>query len=99
MHIKFIERILENGNYEITIKEGKETLKKAIEGKYIFPEKLILTKEQKEENKVGLKDILTGAFCMQEFPNMSFEVENEKGEKISDYSKSLFDGVGGEAHA
>lgn len=95
MHIVFVERVLDNGNYEVTIKEGREALKKAIADKYVFPEKMILTREQKEENKDGLMDILTGAFCMQEFQDMSFEVRNEKGEKISDYSKSLFDDLRG----
>lgn len=98
MHIVFFEKILENGNFEITIKEGRETLKNAIGSKYVFPEKLVLTAEQKEENKDGLKDILTGAFCMQDFQDATFEVVNEKGEKIKDYYRSLFEGIG-EGHA
>jgi len=64
MHVGFVEKTLEDGRFEVSIVEGQEELKTAIAGKYVFPEKLILTAQQKEENKEGLRDILTGAFCL-----------------------------------
>ena len=93
MHIEFLERVLDDGRIEISIIKGKEALRKAIGGKYVFPEKLILTKEQKMENRDALKDLLTGAFCLQEFKDVTFTVKNEKGELIDDYYRSLFDDI------
>lgn len=93
MHITFVERVLADGSFEISIVEGSKELKKAISGEYTFPKQLILTKEQKEENKDGLKDLLTGAFCIQDIENVTFTVTNEKGAVIDDYSKSLYDDI------
>ena len=93
MHITFVERVLADGSFEISIVEGSKELKKAISGEYTFPKQLILTKEQKEENKDGLKDLLTGAFCRQDMENVTFTVTNEKGAVIDDYSKSLYDDI------
>jgi hypothetical protein len=99
MHITFVEKVLADGNFEISIVEGSKELKKAISGEYTFPKKLILTKEQKKENKDGLKDLLTGAFCIQDIENVTFTVTNEKGSVIDDYSKSLYDDVGTSGNA
>lgn len=95
MHIVFLERVLDDGRYEITIRKGKEELKRALGRKYVFPEKLVLTKQQRDENSDCLKDLLTGAFCLQEFENVTFVVKDENGETIEDYYKSLFDDIGG----
>jgi hypothetical protein len=94
MHIVFVEKVLADGSYEIHIAEGSEDLKKVISSEFVFPEKLVLTKEQKEQNKEGLRDLLSGAFCFQGMPSVSFTVKNEKGEKIDDYSSSLYDSIG-----
>ena len=94
MHVGFVERVLEDGRFEVSIVEGREELKAAIAGKFVFPEKLILTAQQREENKDGLRDILTGAFCLQGIKDVIFTVRNEKGEPIKDYSKSLYDQIG-----
>lgn len=94
MHIVFLEKKLADGRFEITIRQGREELKRAIGRKYTFPEKLILTKQQREENKDCLKDILTGAFCLQDFENVTFAVKNEKGDVVDDYYRSLFDDIG-----
>ena len=94
MHVGFVEKTLEDGRFEVSIVEGQEELKTAIAGKYVFPEKLILTAQQKEENKEGLRDILTGAFCLQGIKDVTFTVKNEKGDTIDDYSKSLYDKIG-----
>jgi hypothetical protein len=91
MNLVFLEKVNEEGSFEITLKEGADELKKVIDGKFVFPEKLILTAEQKEENKEGLRDLLTGAFCFQEIGGISFTVVNEKGDLIADYMKSLYD--------
>ena len=91
MHLVFLERVLEDGSFEITLKEGAEGLKKVIDAKFVFPKKLVLTAEQKEENKEGLRDLLTGAFCFQEIAGISFTVVNEKGELVPDYMMSLYD--------
>ena len=99
MHITFVEKVLANGDYEISIVEGSKELKKAIAGEFTFPKKLILTKQQKEENKDGLKDLLTGAFCIQDKENVTFTVKNEKGAVIDDYSKSLYDEIGTSGNA
>jgi hypothetical protein len=95
MHLVIVEKTLANGNVELTIKEGAEELKKAIAGKFVFPQKLVLTADQKLENKAGLRDILTGAFCIQDIPGATFTVINENGDEISDYKRSLYDGIGG----
>ncbi len=94
MNIVFVERVLADGRYEISIAEGSKDLEKAITGEFIFPKKLILTKEQKEQNKEGLRDLLTGAFCLQGLENVTFTVKNDKGEEIDDYSRSLYDSIG-----
>lgn len=94
MHIVFLERILEDGRYEISIRKGREELRNAIGRKYTFPEKLVLTREQREENKDCLKDILTGAFCIQELENVTYEVKNVNGEILQEYYRSLYDDVG-----
>jgi hypothetical protein len=94
MHIVFVERVLADGRYEISIVEGSKDLEKAIAGEFTFPKKLILTKEQKKQNKEGLKDLLTGAFCLQGLKNVTFTVKNDKGEEIDDYSRSLYDSIG-----
>ncbi len=99
MHITFVEKVLADGRYEISIVEGSEELEKAIAGEFTFPEKLILTKQQKEDNKDGLKDLLTGAFCIQDKANATFTVTNEKGVVIDDYSKSLYDDIGTSGNA
>ena len=91
MHVEFVEKVLENGNFEVSIVKGAEELEKAIAGQFVMPKKLILTKEQKEENKDGLRDLLTGAFCLQGIKDVSFNVKNEKGQAIDDYSRSLYD--------
>ncbi|MBE9532354.1 MAG: hypothetical protein IME98_06060 [Proteobacteria bacterium] len=91
MNLLFLERVNEDGNFEVTITEGAEELKGVIEKSYVFPEKLVLTAEQREENKEGLRDLLTGAFCFQEIAGISFRVVNEKGELIPDYMRSLYD--------
>jgi len=91
MHVVFVEKELKDGSFEITIAEGAKELKTAIAGEYVFPEKLILTKEQKEENRDGLKDILTGAFCLQDIKGSTFTVKNEKDEILGDYNRSLYD--------
>lgn len=91
MHLVFLERVTEDGSFEITIKEGAEGLKKVIDAKFVFPKKLVLTAEQKEENKEGLRDLLTGAFCFQEIAGISFTVVNEKNELVPDYMMSLYD--------
>ncbi len=91
MNLVFLEKVNEDGSVEITIKEGAEGLRKVIDDKFVFPEKLVLTAEQKEENKEGLRDLLTGAFCFQEIGGVSFTVVNDKGELIADYMRSLYD--------
>ncbi len=93
MHLVFLERIDENGNFEITIKEGAEGLKEVIDDKFVFPQKLVLTAEQKEENKEGLRDLLTGAFCFQEIGGVSFTVVNEDDVLVPDYMRSLYDDI------
>ncbi|MBE9505067.1 MAG: hypothetical protein IME96_12930 [Proteobacteria bacterium] len=90
MHIEFVEKINTDGNFEITIEKGSEGLKKEIAGKYTFPQKLILTKVQREENKDGLMDILTGAFCLQEIQDVTFIVRDEQGEPVDEYNNSLY---------
>ncbi|MEE8575344.1 MAG: hypothetical protein V3T30_08020 [Thermodesulfobacteriota bacterium] len=95
MHLVFLERVNEDGNFELTIKEGADELKEAIAGKFVFPQKMILTAAQKTENSAGLKDLLTGAFCIQEMPDVSFEVLNEEGDEIDDYKRSMYEGIGG----
>ena len=82
---------MENGDFEVTITSGAKELETAIAGEFVMPKKLILTKEQKEENKDGLRDLLTGAFCLQGIQDVSFNVKNEEGHAIQDYSKSLYD--------
>lgn len=91
MNLVFLERVNEDGNFEVTITEGAEELKGVIDKSFVFPEKLVLTVEQREENKEGLRDLLTGAFCFQEIGGISFKVLNESGELISDYMRSLYD--------
>ncbi len=93
MHIMFVEKVLADGSCEISIVEGSKELKKVIAGEFTVPKKLILTKQQKEENKDGLKDLLTGAFCIQDKENVTFTVTDEKGAVIDDYSKSLYDDI------
>lgn len=97
MHLVFLEKELDDGKFEITIKKGREELKRVLGRRYefSFPEKLVLTKEQKIENRDCLKDILTGAFCLQELENVTYVVKNENGEPLDDYSKSLYDDIGG----
>ncbi len=94
MHIVFLERVLSDGKFEITIRQGGEELKREIGRKYTFPEKLVLTKEQREDNKDCLKDIITGAFCIQELTGVTFVVKNEKGDTLPEYYKSLYDDIG-----
>ena len=94
MHIVFLEKELSDGRFEITIRQGREELKRLIGRKYVFPEKLVLTKQQRDENKDSLKDILTGAFCLQEFENVTYVVKNENGDTIEDYFKSIYDDIG-----
>ena len=91
MELLFLERVNEDGNFEVTITEGAEALKGLIDKSFVFPEKLVLTAEQREENKEGLRDLLTGAFCFQEIAGISFRVVNEEGELIPDYMRSLYD--------
>ncbi|MDD5435743.1 MAG: hypothetical protein PH343_09975, partial [Nitrospira sp.] len=74
--------------------QGIGDLKKAIGGKYAFPEKLVMTGEQREENKDCLKDILTGAFCIQELDDVTFVVKNERGDTLPEYYKSIYDDIG-----
>ena len=62
MHIMFVEKVLTDGSYEISVVEGSKELKKVIAGEFTLPKKLILTKQQKEENKDGLKDHLYSPF-------------------------------------
>ncbi len=95
MHIVFLEKRLSDGKFEITIRQGKEELKRLIDKSYTFPEKLVLTGEQREENKDCMKDILTGAFCLQELEGITFLVVNERGDAIEDYNKSIYDDVQG----
>ncbi len=90
MHIEFVEKVNADGNFEITIYKGAEDLRKEIAGKYPLPKKLVLTKEQKRENKDGLMDLITGAFCLQEIPNVSFIVRNENGKTLDEYYCSLY---------
>jgi hypothetical protein len=99
MHIVFVEKVLADGRYEVSIAEGSEELEKAISGEFTFPKKMILTAEQKEQNKDGLRDLLTGAFCLQGLPNVTFKVRNEKGDDIDDYSRSLYDSIGTSGNA
>ena len=94
MHIVFLEKELSDGRFEITIRQGREELKRLIGRKYVFPEKLVLTKEQREENKDCMKDILTGAFCLQELEDVTYVVKNENGDTIEDYFKSIYDDIG-----
>jgi len=93
MHVEFIEKIQKDGSFEITISEGAESLKEAIAGKYVFPQKLVISKEQKEENREGLKDIITGAFCLQDIKGSTFNVRNEKDEILGEYKRSMYDGL------
>ncbi|MCC7202205.1 MAG: hypothetical protein IT393_05990 [Nitrospirae bacterium] len=95
MHLVFLEKELSDGKFEITIRQGRDELKRLIGRKYTFPEKLVLTKQQREENKDCMKDILTGAFCLQEHEGISFVVKNEKGDTIEDYYKSIYDDIEG----
>lgn len=97
MLLVFLERVLPDGKFELTIREGKDELKRAIGSKFTFPEKLVLTKEQREENRNNMKDLLAGAFCLQELEGVPFVVKNEKGETIEDYYKSVYDNIGGKA--
>lgn len=90
MHIEFAERVNADGSFEITIQKGLEGLRKEIAGKYPLPKKLILTKEQKKENMDGLMDLLTGAFCLQEIPNVSFIVRDENGKTLDEYYNSIY---------
>lgn len=94
MLLVFLERELSDGKIEITLRQGKDQLKRAIGNKFPFPEKMILTKEQREQNKNNMKDLLAGAFCLQELEGVPFIVQNEKGETIVDYDKSAYDHVG-----
>lgn len=94
MLLVFLERELPDGKIEITLRQGKDQLKRAIRNKFPFPEKMILTKEQRESNKNNMKDLLAGAFCLQELEGVPFIVQNENGETIEDYDKSAYDHVG-----
>lgn len=94
MLLVFLERELPDGRVEITLRQGREQLKRAIGNKFPFPEKMILTKEQRESNKNNMKDLLAGAFCLQELEGVPFVVQNEKGEVIGDYDKSAYDYIG-----
>lgn len=94
MLLVFLERELSDGKVEITLRQGKDQLKRAIGNKFPFPEKMVLTKEQREQNKNNMKDLLSGAFCLQELEGVPFIVQNEKGETIEDYDKSAYDYVG-----
>ncbi len=96
MHLVFLEKTLEDGNIEITIKEGAEGLKDVIDAEFVFPKKMILTEEQKSENITGLKDLITGAFCFQGNADVTFEVLNEAGEVLNEYKKSLYDDLHGQ---
>lgn len=91
MTLVFLERELSDGKIEVTLKQGNEKLKKAIGNKYPFPQKMILTKEQREENKGNMRDLLAGAFCLQEIEGVPFVVKNERGETLDDYYKSVYD--------
>lgn len=91
MVLVFMERELSDGKIEVTLRQGKDELKKAIGNKFPFPQKMILTKEQREENKENMKDLLAGAFCLQEMEGVPFVVKNEKGEVLEDYNKSAYD--------
>ena len=42
-----------------------------------------------------MKDILTGAFCLQELEGVTFVVKNERGDTIEDYHKSIYDDIEG----
>jgi hypothetical protein len=97
MMLVFLERELPGGKVEITLRQGRDELKRAIGGKIPFPEKMILTKEQREENKDNMKDLLAGAFCLEELVGVPFVVKNEKGEILEDYYKSAYDNIGGKA--
>ena len=97
MQIVFLEKKLSDGKFEITIRQGRDELKRLIGRKYTFPEKLVLTGEQREENKDCMKDILTGAFCLQELEGITFVVKNERGDTIEDYYKSIYDDIEGGA--
>jgi len=99
MHIVFLEKVLDDGRYEISILEGADELEKSISGEFTFPKKLILTAEPKEQNRDGLRDLLTGAFCLQGLSNVTFKVRNEKGEDLDDYSRSLYDSIGTSGNA
>jgi len=99
MHIVFVEKVLADGRYEISIVEGAQELEKAIAGAFIFPRKMILTREQKEENREGLRDLLTGAFCLQGLPDVTFTVNDEEGKVLSDYARSLYDTIGTSGNA
>lgn len=99
MQIVFLEKVLDDGRYEISIVEGADDLEKSISGEFTCPKKMILTAEQKEQNKDGLRDLLTGAFCLQGLPDVTFKVRNEKGEDIDDYSRSLYDSIGASGNA
>ena len=94
MHIVFLERKLSDGKFEVAIKQGLEELKSTIGKKFTFPEKLVMTGEQREENKDCLKDILTGAFCIQELDDVTFVVKNERGDTLPEYYKSIYDDIG-----
>lgn len=91
MVLVFMERELSDGKIEVTLRQGKDELKRAIGNKFPFPQKMILTKEQREENKENMKDLLAGAFCLQEMEGVPFVVKNEKGEVLEDYNKSAYD--------
>jgi len=97
MLLVFLERELPGGKIELTLRQGRDELKRAIGTKFPFPEKMILTKEQREENKDNMKDLLAGAFCLQELEGVPFVVRNEKGETLEDYFKSAYDNIGDKA--
>lgn len=99
MMLVFLERELPGGKVEITLRQGRDELKRAIGNKFPFPEKLVLTKEQREENKDNMKDLLAGAFCLQELEGVPFIVRDEKGETLEDYFKSAYDNIGDKANA
>ena len=95
MNIVFLEKRLSDGKFEITIRQGSDELKRLIGRKYTFPEKLVLTGEQREENKDCMKDVITGAFCLQELEVVTYVVKNERGDTIEDYYKSIYDDIEG----
>src|SRR3972149_2981493 len=95
MHIVFLEKKLSDGKFEITIRQGRDELKRLIGRKYTFPEKLVLTGEQREENKDCMKDIITGAFCLQELEVLCFFPKNQRPRPKSDYNNSIYNDIEG----